>query len=141
MSDDLNKKGYRIKIWDGYRPLTVQKILWEKVALQYPTESEREHYVANPKKGSRHNRGCAVDLTLIDKEGKELDMGTGFDHFTTKAHRDYKWLSPRIIENRRILRDSMIKGGFKELPTEWWHFDYEGWQKYPLLDISLDDIK
>ncbi len=140
-SDAFNKKGYRIKIWDGYRPLEVQRIFWKTVTPMFPDETEREKYVADPKKGSRHNRGCAVDITLVDKNGKELDMGTGFDDFSEKAHRDYKDLDPIIAANRKLLEDTMKEEGFEGLPTEWWHFDYKKYKKYPLLDVAIDEIE
>lgn len=125
------KKKYnlRIKIYDGYRPLSVQKKLWEV----YPDE----RYVANPQKGSRHNRGCAVDITLVDKNGKELDMGTNYDDFTEKAHINYKKLPSKVLNNRKILRETMIRFGFIPNRTEWWHFDYRDWKKYPVLDIEV----
>ena len=132
-SDALSAKGYRVKIWDGYRPLEVQRKFWSLVP--------DERYVADPKKGSRHNRGCAVDVTLVfEKDGKELDMGTEFDDFSEKAHRDYKDLKPNVVANRKLLEDSMQEHGFEGLPTEWWHFDYKGWEKYPLLDIAIDEV-
>lgn len=125
------KKKYnlRIKIYDGYRPRSVQKKLWEV----YPDE----RYVANPQKGSRHNRGCAVDITLVDKNGKELNMGTNYDDFTEKAHINYKKLPSKVLNNRKILRETMIRFGFIPNRTEWWHFDYRDWKKYPVLDIEV----
>lgn len=125
------KYGYRIKVFDGYRPLSVQKIMWSILP--------DERYVANPQKGSRHNRSCAVDLTLVDSLNNELNMGTGYDDFTEKAHRNYKELSDEVITNRKILEEAMIKHGFIPLETEWWHFDFKDWKKYPLLDIKTRD--
>lgn len=133
-ADSFRQKGYRIKIWDGYRPRAIQYKLWDVV----PTE--KRIYVADPHKGSRHNRGCAVDLTLVDKQGNELDMGTGFDDFSAKAHRHYKDLSSQIVANRKLLEDILRNHGFIGLLHEWWHFDYQGWEKYPLLDIPLDKV-
>lgn len=100
-----------------------------------------ERYVADPKKGSRHNRGMAVDLTLVDKEGKELSMPTEYDDFTEKAHRDYMNISEEQIKNRKILEDVMTKYGFIGLTTEWWHFDYRGWEDYEVMDVNFKDIK
>lgn len=125
------KYGYRIKVFDGYRPLSVQKIMWSIV--------HDERYVANPQKGSRHNRGCAVDLTLVDSLNNEINMGTSYDDFTEKAHRNYEKLSDEVIRNRKILEEAMIKHGFIPLETEWWHFDFRDWKKYPLLDIKIED--
>ncbi len=120
------KYSLRLKVFDGYRPLSVQKKMWKIVP--------DSRYVANPKNGSRHNRGAAVDLTLIDSTGKELDMGTGFDNFTEKAHYNSQDLTERQKENRKLLRDAMMKFGFEPLSTEWWHFDYHGWRKFNILD-------
>ncbi len=135
---EFKKKGYTIKVWDGYRPQSVQYTMWKLIKVP---EQDKELYVANPQKGSRHNRGCAVDITLVDSKGNELDMGTKLDDFSEKAHRDYKNLSSEVVENRKLLQKVMEKHGFKGLPTEWWHFDYKGWEKYPLLDIPLDAVE
>ncbi|MBX7044936.1 MAG: D-alanyl-D-alanine dipeptidase [Ignavibacteria bacterium] len=130
---ELEKSGLGLKIYDGYRPLSVQKKFWEIMP--------DERYVADPKKGSRHNRGMAVDLTLVDKNGNELSMPTEYDDFTEKAHRDYMSLTEEQIKNRKILEDVMTKYGFTGLPTEWWHFDYKGWENYDVLDVAFKDIK
>lgn len=129
--NDYLKKNYsiRIKIFDGYRPLSVQKFMW--------TILPDERFVANPAKGSRHNRGAAVDLTLIDSTGKELDMGTPYDDFTDRAKPDYPDLPRQIKTNRQILKDAMNKFGFIQFETEWWHFDFNGWEKYSILDIPI----
>lgn len=97
-------------------------------------------YVANPTNGSRHNRGAAVDLTLVDRNGKELEMPTGFDDFTVKAHRNYTGASAQAKKNRKVLEDAMKKYGFIPLPTEWWHFDAPGWDKFVILDVSFGAI-
>jgi D-alanyl-D-alanine dipeptidase len=129
---ELEKFGLGLKVWDCYRPLSVQKILWSIVP--------DERYVANPAKGSRHNRGCAVDLTLVDSLGNELPMPTRYDDFTEKAHRDYSNLPDTLIKNRKILEDVMVKYGFVPLPTEWWHFDFKGWERFSILDIPLKEL-
>ncbi|MCX7762433.1 MAG: M15 family metallopeptidase [Candidatus Kryptonium sp.] len=129
---ELEKFGLGLKVWDCYRPLSVQKILWSIVP--------DERYVANPAKGSRHNRGCAVDLTLVDSSGKELPMPTKYDDFSEKAHRDYYNLPDTVIKNRKLLEDVMKKYGFIPLPTEWWHFDSEGWERFSILDIPLEEL-
>lgn len=130
---DLQHEGLGLKIYDGYRPLAVQKRVWALVP--------DERYVADPKKGSRHNRGAAVDLTLVNLEtGKELTMPTGFDDFSERAHRDYDRLPQPVLENRRKLQESMEARGFIGMPTEWWHFDDTNWQKYPILDISIETL-
>lgn len=119
----------RLKIFDGYRPLSVQKFMWSI----FPDD----RYVANPKTGSRHNRGAAVDLTLIDSTGRELNMGTAYDDFTEKAHSNYKDLPEEILANRKILSYAMQKFGFIPLESEWWHFDFKDWKKYSILDIEI----
>jgi D-alanyl-D-alanine dipeptidase len=116
-----------IKIYDGYRPLSVQRKMWQV----YPHEG----YVADPKKGSRHNRGAAVDLTLVRKDGSEVLMPTPFDDFTEKAHRNSTNAPPEAIANRELLERVMVRNGFEGLPTEWWHFDDRDWHRYKLLDI------
>lgn len=123
---------YSLKILDAYRPLSVQKKMWEILP--------DERYVANPAKGSRHNRGAAVDVTLIDKDGKELEMPSAFDHFGPESHRDYQGCSEEAKKNRKILQDAMEAAGFIGLPTEWWHFDDPDWEKYPILDIPLEEL-
>lgn len=129
---ELELLGLGLTIFDGYRPLSVQKIFWDLVP--------DERYVANPTKGSRHNRGCAVDVTLIKADGSAVLMPTEFDDFTTKAHRDYRQLPPEAIANRDLLTTIMTKHGFIGLPTEWWHFDYKTWEEYPILDISFEEL-
>jgi zinc D-Ala-D-Ala dipeptidase len=109
------KKGYRIKIFDCYRPLDIQKKMWEIVS--------NPEYVADPKKGSIHNRGCAVDITLVDQSGKELDMGTTFDHFGPEAAHDYDNLSDEVKNNRKLLRRIMTRSGFRTFESEWWHYN------------------
>ena len=126
---DLQTKGLSLKVWDCYRPLSVQKRFWELVP--------DPRYVADPKKGSRHNRGAAVDLTLADSAGRELEMPTAYDDFSEAAHRSSKAGTPAARANVKILEDAMTARGFKGLPTEWWHFDFSGWEKFPLLDVPL----
>ena len=128
VQEDLARSGLSLKLWDCYRPLSVQKRFWELVP--------DPRYVADPKKGSRHNRGAAVDATLTDAQGRELEMPTGYDDFSEKAHRGAD-ASPAAAENSRKLEAAMAAHGFKGLSTEWWHFDFEGWQAFPLLDEPL----
>ncbi len=132
-------KGLGLKIWDGYRPLSAQKKMWDACAKQFPDENEREHYILNPAKGGgRHTRGTTVDLTLIDlATGRELNMGTGFDDFSKKAWRDYAGISDEIRYNRKLLETVMAKYDFKGITSEWWHFDYKDWKEYEPLDIPL----
>lgn len=125
--------GLGLKVFDGYRPWSVQKKMW----AVYP----QPDYVADPAKGSRHNRGAAVDLTLIKLDGTELQMPTGFDDFTDKAHRDYMDLPPEAIKNRELLQRVMEEHHFHGLKTEWWHFDLEHAGQYDILDVDYSKIK
>jgi D-alanyl-D-alanine dipeptidase len=126
----LEKQGLGLKVWDCYRPISVQKKLWARVP--------DDRYVANPAKGSRHNRGASIDLTLVDKQGRELPMPTKFDEFSDHAHRDFMDLPPDILKNRKTLEDAMESEGFIGLPTEWWHFDDPEWRQFALRDEPLD---
>ncbi|MEO5942740.1 MAG: M15 family metallopeptidase [Ferruginibacter sp.] len=131
---DLKKRNIGIKIWDAYRPYSITEKMWE------PVKDSR--YAADPKFGSGHNRGIAVDLTLVNlKTGKELDMGTSFDNFTDTAHSDFKNLSAKILVNRELLKTTMEKFGFKALDTEWWHFYLPDSKKYELLDLDFETLK
>ncbi|MGE8339580.1 D-alanyl-D-alanine dipeptidase [Flavobacterium sp. ACN2] len=114
-NNDFLKKGYRIKLFDCYRPLDIQKKMWEIVSN--PT------YVADPKKGSIHNRGGAVDISLVDITGKEVDMGTSFDFFGIMASHNFKQLSEEILSKRTYLKNTMIKNGFNSFDSEWWHYN------------------
>lgn len=129
---ELEAKGLGLLIFDGYRPVAATKKFWDLIG--------DERYVANPAKGSRHNRGCTVDCTLVDKDGNLLAMGTEFDDFTEKAHSTCKDFSKEILDNRKLLRDIMHKHGFQVLETEWWHFDIKNWQDYPILDTNFDQL-
>lgn len=132
----LRQKGYGLLIWDAYRPFSVQKILWETVP--------NERYVARPVEekgkilsGSIHNRGAAVDLTLVDSNGEELPMPSLFDEFNEKAHRDFESSDAVLTRNRDRLEEAMVSEGFLPLPHEWWHFNDPLWESFPLLDIPL----
>jgi zinc D-Ala-D-Ala dipeptidase len=111
----LRKRGLSLKMWDCYRPLSAQRLFWSLVP--------DPRFVADPKTGSRHNRGNAVDVTLVDAEGKELEMPTGFDDFTLRAGHGEKNLPAKAIANRMLLAETMEKAGFKRLESEWWHYD------------------
>jgi zinc D-Ala-D-Ala dipeptidase len=132
-------KGLGLKIWDGYRPLSAQKKMWDACAKQYPDEKERGNYVSNPTKGRLcHARGTSFDVTIIDiATGKELDMGTPFDEFSKKAWKNYDLLSVQVKKNRTILDTIMAKHGFSGIASEWWHYDFSNWQQYEPLDIAL----
>lgn len=134
---ELRSMKLGLKIWDGYRSPAAQQKLWDMCALQYPDEKDRENYVGNPKKGGRHTRGTAVDVTLVDAQGNELIMPTGFDDFSTKAWTDDATCGAEAQKNRKLLHDIMHKHGFEDIKTEWWHFDLKGWQNYPPLKIDM----
>lgn len=130
---ELKQKGYGLKLFDAYRPYSVTVRFWELI--------KDDRYVAHPGKGSGHNRGLAIDLTIIKKAtGKELNMGTGFDNFSDTAHQGFKDLPKDILENRALLTTVMIKHGFKPLETEWWHFYWPNDQSYEVLDIPNETI-
>lgn len=124
------KEGYKIKLFDCYRSLDVQKKMWKIV--------NNPSYVANPKTGSVHNRGKAVDLTLVDSEGNELSMGTAFDFFGPKAGHNYQRLSKEILKNRSYLKKIMIQSGFAPLASEWWHYDLNDGQKDPVANFNWE---
>jgi len=131
--EKLEAKGLALKVYDAYRPLSVQKIFW--------TIMPDERYVADPAKGSRHNRGSAVDVTLVEFDSDcELEMPSGYDDFTSRAHYAYTNLPPAAISNRALLRAVMTECGFVPFETEWWHFDDSGWTNYPVLDVPLESL-
>ncbi len=108
-------KGYRIKLYDCYRPKAIQKKMWKIVP--------DANFVANPKKGSIHNKGGAVDITLVDSLGVELDMGTTFDYFGAEASHNYQNLSEQVLANRKLLKEIMLEHHFKSFDSEWWHYN------------------
>ncbi len=128
---ELRGKGLFLKLWDCYRPLSVQKLFWALVPDQ--------RFVADPKTGSRHNRGTAVDVTLADAAGHDLAMPTRFDDFSPRAGHGETGLPPDVLANRRLLAETMQKAGFRLLQSEWWHYDdAEGGGE--LLDVSFGDL-
>ncbi len=130
---DLRSRGLGLKIFDAYRPYSVTVKFYEM--------ARDTNFVADPRKGSKHNRGCAIDLTLIDlKTGRELDMPTGFDSFSKQAAADYPDLPRQQLANRQLLKNVMQAHGFTVVPTEWWHYDFNDWMSFPLLDIPFTEI-
>jgi zinc D-Ala-D-Ala dipeptidase len=128
-------EGFGLTIFDAYRPWRVTKKLWDA------TPKAKRDYVANPKKGSRHNRGCAVDLSLHDLATNMLvEMPSGFDDFSTRAHRDFMDTTPAAIANRARLARYMEAEGFDGMSNEWWHFDFRDWRNFPVLDIPFDAL-
>lgn len=134
LADSLRPLGVGIKIFDAYRPFKVTARFWRLI--------HDERYVANPSKGSGHNRGIAVDLTLVElSTGKELNMGTGFDNFSDTAHHSFYDLPAEVIHNRMLLRNSMTNVGFTALETEWWHYSLLNPTRYTILDIPFRKLK
>lgn len=127
---ELRKKRFRLRLFDCYRPRSVQWEMWK--ILPQPG------YVADPRQGSNHNRGAAVDLSLVTSEGKDVEMPTEFDSFDKRAHAGAtEGVSPAAQANRELLRSSMESAGFKVNPMEWWHFDAPNPKRFPVLDQSL----
>lgn len=130
----LASQGLGIKIFDGYRPLSIQK----KMFARFP----KPGYVADPKKGSNHNRGAAVDVTLVDlATGLELAMPSQYDEFSERSHLNYTGGTPEESENRRILQEAMAREGFKPISMEWWHFDDPQSSQYAVLDLPIEDVR
>lgn len=131
---ELKKKGLKLKIWDAYRPLYVQRIFWDIV--------KDDRFVANPEAGgSIHNHGCAVDVTIVNEKGKEIKMPTGFDDFSDKASGNIDELTEDIKKNVTELRVAMTNNGFNMIGTEWWHFEDDEYSKYPLSDVRLEEFQ
>jgi len=122
------KKGYKIMLFDCYRPLDIQKKMWQIVS--------NPNYVADPKKGSIHNRGGAVDIALVDSTGVAIDMGTSFDFFGIEASHDYENLSEEVKENRRMLRKIMTRSGFRIFESEWWHYNLKNARRESLSNFK-----
>ena len=134
VTKQLNSQNLTIKIFDAYRPYSITEKMWEEV--------KDDRYAADPAKGSGHNRGIAVDLTIVDLQTKkELFMGTGFDNFSDSAHQDFTGLPENVLKNRLLLKRAMEKYGFISLATEWWHFSLPDATSFELLDISFDELK
>jgi D-alanyl-D-alanine dipeptidase len=132
---ELAKRGYGLLIHDAYRPWYVTKMFRDA------TPPKLHHFVADPLQGSRHNRGCAVDLTLYDlKTGKAIDMPGGYDEMTDRSYPDYLGGTSRERWHRDLLRRAMEKQGFKVYEAEWWHFDYHEWRLYPILNLRFEDL-
>ncbi len=133
VQDSLAYYGLGLLVYDAYRPYAATVKFFEV----YPDPD----FVADPKYGSRHNRGCAVDVTLIDlATGKEIPMPTDYDEFTERAHPEYMDFPEEVIANRSFLFELMAHHGFTHYPTEWWHFDYNGWENFPLMDLAFEEL-
>jgi D-alanyl-D-alanine dipeptidase len=131
----LKKDGYGLIIHDGYRPWYVTKMFWDA------TPADKHEFVADPSEGSRHNRGCAVDLSLYDlKTGREVVMPSGYDEMSQRSYADYPGGSDEQRRLRGLLRAAMESEGFKVYPQEWWHFDYKDWKVYPILNVPFEKL-
>ncbi|MEJ7677404.1 MAG: M15 family metallopeptidase [Segetibacter sp.] len=135
VQEELIAKGLGLKVFDAYRPYSVTKEMWKVIP--------DERYAANPAKGSGHNRGAAVDVTLVKiSTGEELPMPTGFDDFSEKAHHTYMNLPEEVLQNRALLKTIMEKHGFISLSTEWWHYSLSNAATdFELLDLSFNELK
>ena len=132
----LKKQNLGIVIFDGYRPWSVTKLFWEV------TPEDKRKFVANPKTGSKHNRGCAVDLSMFDlKTGELVEMPTDYDDFTEKANPNYAGASNAQKKNRDLLRALMEAEDFTVNVNEWWHFDYKDWEKYAIYDVPFSEVE
>lgn len=131
----LVAQGYGLLLFDGYRPWRVTKLFWDV------TPREKRDFVANPARGSKHNRGCAIDLTLFElSTGREVAMPSAYDDFTEKASPDWPGGSAGQRAARDLLRRTMEAAGFQVEPNEWWHFNFDGWQEWPLLDLPFEEL-
>src|SRR5215471_8463070 len=133
---DLMKQGYGLQIFDGYRPWYVTRIFWDA------TPVDKHEFVADPSKGSRHNRGCAVDLTLYDlKTGREVEMTGGYDEMSERSYPHYTGGTAEQRARRDLLRAAMEKQGFTVFESEWWHFDYRDWRQYGVQNVPFEEIR
>jgi zinc D-Ala-D-Ala dipeptidase len=130
---ELRAKSLGLKVYDAYRPLSVQKRIWEL----FPDRK----YITPPSEGSTHNRGAAVDVTLVTSAGRELDMGSSYDDFSERSSRGSLSLSTQAITNRVILKNVMRRHGFVAINDEWWHFDDAEWKKYEVLDKDFSELR
>ncbi len=134
VQEELKRQGLGLKVFDAYRPYAATLLFYEII--------KDTAFVAAPWKGSRHNRGCAVDVTLVDAfSGQEVEMPTPFDEFSPRAASAYDELPKKVLLNRGLLQRVMQKYGFSIYPDEWWHFDYMGWEKYSILDLSFEQLR
>lgn len=132
----LGQKGYGLLVFDGYRPWRVTKLFWDV------TPPEKREFVADPSKGSKHNRGCAVDLSLYElATGREVEMPSVYDEMSPRAYPTYTVGAEEARARRDLLRAAMEHEGFTVEPNEWWHFNYKDWTQYPIMDVAFKDIR
>lgn len=135
INQNLRKRGYGLVVFDGYRPWAITKVFWDV------TPADKKIFVADPSKGSRHNRGCAVDLSLFDlKTGMEVKMPSEYDEMTERAHINYECATPEAKTLRELLRQAMAAEGFVVYDPEWWHYDYKDWKEYPIMNVKFSKI-
>jgi D-alanyl-D-alanine dipeptidase len=133
---ELARHGYGLLIHDGYRPWSVTKLFWEV------TPPALREFVADPATGSKHNRGAAVDLSMYDRAtGAAVQMPSDYDEFSKRAYPDYRGGAPDARGRRDLLRAVMERHGFTVEPNEWWHFNYNGWREYPIIDIPFSGVR
>ena len=131
----LAGRGLGLLVYDAYRPWRVTKLFWDR------TPREKRAFVADPRQGSRHNRGCAVDLTLVElASGRALAMPSAYDDFSARAHPGYTGGTEEERANRDLLRAALEAEGFTVYENEWWHFDFAGWERYPVLDLPFERL-
>jgi len=136
VNQKLRTQGYGLLVFDGYRPWSVTKIFWDS------TPADKKQFVADPKAGSKHNRGCAVDLTLYDlSTGAEVAMPSDYDEMSERAYADYSGGDPARRRARDLLRSTMESEGFTVYEFEWWHFDYKDWKNYRILNIPFSRVR
>ena len=136
VNQSLRRQGYGLIVFDGYRPWSVTKVFWDA------TPEDRKVFVADPSKGSRHNRGCAVDLSMFDlKTGGTVQMPSEYDEFTERAHVNYECATPETKRLRGILRAAMEAEGFAVYEPEWWHYDFKDWQEYPIMNVKFSEVR
>lgn len=129
----VEAEGYGLLIHDAYRPWRITKMMWDE------TPPAQREFVANPANGSRHNRGCAIDLTL-HRGGIAVEMPSPYDDFTPAAYRNYDGGTAEARQLRALLESAMVAEGFIPLPNEWWHFDWRDWARYPIMDVPLESV-
>lgn len=135
VSRALKEKGYGLVVFDGYRPWAVTKAFWDA------TPEDKKLFVADPKRGSRHNRGCSVDLSLYHLDtGRAADMGSGYDEMSPRSYVTWEGGTREQLDRRELLREAMGREGFFVYPWEWWHFDFKDWREYPLLDVPFEKV-
>jgi D-alanyl-D-alanine dipeptidase len=133
VQDRAEAAGHGLLIFDAYRPWRITKAMWDE------TPPDKREFVANPATGSRHNRGCSIDLTL-HKGGVEVVMPSPFDDFTPAAYRTNTAAPPEALAASRMLEEWMVAEGFVPLPNEWWHYDWAEWRRYPVMDVPLEEV-